>query len=145
MKRKSFSVLIALVLALSLCLITAVPVAADPGTLNVVPFTLISGGDGNATWSAVQPHSGTSSVLLDAGTLGGANAGRIQVEIDPIPMASFTGATFWVWEPTGTEHGGSEPNTDQIYPYGDPYINILIDTNGDGSFDEKMEGVGQNR
>ncbi len=141
MKRKIISVLLTLVLVLSFSLVTAVPATAQ-STLNVVPFSLINAGSGTAAWATAQAHSGTSSVLLDAGTLGGANAGRIQVEVAAIPMASFTGATFWVWEPTGTEHGGTEPNTDQIYPYGDPYINILIDTDGDGSFDEKMEGVG---
>lgn len=140
MKRKIFSILLVLVLVLTFSLVTAVPVAAQ-STLNVVPFTLITAGDGSAAWSTAQPHSGTSSVLLDAGTSGGANAGRIEVLVDPIPLADFTGASYYVWEPTGTQHGGEFPYI-TAHPYGDPYINIYLDTDGDGVVDEYLEGLG---
>ena len=65
MKRRIFSVLFALVLACSLGLVTAVPVAAQAETLYVIPFTVNDDGAiGVATWDTTQQHSGSSSVKL---------------------------------------------------------------------------------
>ena len=106
------------------------------------PFiSLVTYGDGIAEWSTTQFKSGIHSVYLNAGTDGG-NAGRIWIVVDPIPIADFSGASFFVWEPTGIVHGGEFPGAWDIpYPYGDPYINILLDTTGDGAWDDKLEGI----
>ena len=64
MKRKFFSVLIALVLVLSFSLVTAVPVGAAE-THNVIPFTVNDDGtNGVATWDTTEKNSGISSVKL---------------------------------------------------------------------------------
>ena len=105
---------------------------------------LIDESNGSADWATAQSNTGSNSVLLDAGTVGGTNAGRIQILLDdPIPIADFTGATYSVWEPAGTEHGGVYPHGGpELYPFGDPYINILLDTEGDGLWSgEKLEGL----
>jgi len=64
LKRKIFSVLFAVVLVLSVSLVMAVPAAANPGTLNVRPYTLDGTGTNTAAWSTVQKGTGSYSVLL---------------------------------------------------------------------------------
>ena len=147
MKRRIFSVLFAVVLACSLGLVTAAPAAAAT-TYNVRPFTLITVGDGSAAWATAQAYTGTSSVELNSGTDDGSNVGRIQVVVPAITMASFTGATFYTYQPTastqsaGTWTVAGSTATYTAWPWGTPYINILIDTDGDGTFDDRLEGVG---
>lgn len=123
---------------LSLSLVTAAPVAAEAPTV-----TLRTGGDGSAVWSTDQALSGSHSVYLHAGDVG-LGTGAIRMMVDPIPMAGFTGVSFNVWEPTGIAHGGEFPGAWNIpYPYGDPYIIILLDTGAEGEadFDDALIGT----
>ncbi len=148
MKRKLFKCMgvgLALVLMLSMLPFAGLVGAAG----NYAGYTLIEADDGAADWSTAQANSGTYSVMLKSGTDDGTNVGRIEVIVDPIPIADFTGATFFVYEPTGSEYGGAYPNADEIWPWGTPYINILIDLDGDGLMTgtegtgwDRLEGVG---
>jgi len=67
MKRKFLSVLIALVLVMSFSSVTALPAAAEPDTLNVIPFRLVVSGDGTAQWSTTSALLGNYSVELVGG------------------------------------------------------------------------------
>ena len=127
----------------ALVALTVGPAGASPAT-SPDGVELKVYGDGTAVWSSAKSHGGNYSVLLKAGTAGGANAGRIQMAVEAIPIAEFTGASYYVWEPTGTQHGGVYP-PDGACPYGDPYINIRLDLDGDGSFDDTLEGLGSIR
>jgi hypothetical protein len=134
MKRKLINVLLALVLALSLSVITAVPAAAAPATLNVVPFTLKTGGDGTATWETAQHHTGSYSVELYTGTTSDVSYGGVNIPpIAPIPLQSLTAdPSYWVYEPTVV--------TDRH-----PYVNIILDLDGNLATTtdiDCLEGVG---
>jgi len=87
LKRKIFSVLLALVLVVSFSLITAVPTAAA-STLLVRPYTLGPDTHGTSVWSTAQAKTGSDSVLLTHTT------GTGSVYVDFIPPAGETLATF---------------------------------------------------
>jgi parallel beta-helix repeat protein len=112
-------VLFALVLVVSFSLVTAVPVAAaGPAALNVVPFTLQTGGNGTATWDNTLFHSGSYSVGLSTGTIANSSYGAVNIPIAPILLQSLTAdPSYWVYEPTVT--------TDRH-----PYVNIILDLDG---------------
>jgi len=92
MKRKFFSVLLALVLVLSFSLVTAVPAAAQ-ATLNVVPFTFTQVSSGTAAWSDAEYHTGSYSVKLYAPASTG-GYGQVAMDLD---MAFADLADFSVW------------------------------------------------
>lgn len=139
MKRKIFSILVTLVLVLGLSLIPAAPVAAA----GEVTASLVQGGAGKAEWSNVEWHSGSHSAYLEAGATVD-DVGGILLATEPIPIAEFSGVKFWMNELTGSVHGGSYP--DALWPYGDPYINIKLDLDGNLATDDHdyLEGVDSN-
>jgi len=105
MKRRFLGVLLALMLALSLSLVMAVPAAASPGTLNVVPFTLQTGTNA-AAWSTTQKATGNASVLLNY--VSGDNS---YVQFTPAPgttvndLATITdGWSWWYYRMQPTAH-----------------------------------------
>jgi len=98
MKGKVFSILFALVLVLSLGLVTAVPAAAA----DVTPVcSLGSVADASAVWSTAQAHGGTYSALLTKE--GSGSTGSTYVEFVPntgVTLADLGAATAtpeWSW------------------------------------------------
>ncbi|MBA7477680.1 hypothetical protein ES707_13094 [subsurface metagenome] len=101
MKRKTFSILIAVAFVAGLILIPAAPAAAAT-TYNVRPYTLYSGATyGTAVWSTDQHSTGSASVLL---THDAANAGSDYVQFVPntgVTLADLGAATAtseWSWQ-----------------------------------------------
>ncbi len=124
MKRKSFRILFALVLALSFSLVTAVPMAtpakAAPDTLNVYPLQLIeTGANAVAEWSTTQKYTGSYSAHLDT-----------------TAASSPAEATIVIQMPAGTTLGDIDTISWWRYiavGYA-PHLDIKLDVNGDGSF-----------
>jgi len=85
------------VLALSLSLVTAVPVAAAT-TYSVIPFTLVDDGTGTAAWSDAEYHTGSYSVKLYAP----ASTGDYGKVVMPLDMEFESLADFSVWVEGGT-------------------------------------------
>jgi len=103
MKRKVFSILLTLVLVLSFSLMTAVPAAADPGTLYVRPYTLTSGGStGTAEWSTAQHHTGSYSVKMYAPASAGDGFSKVVMPLDTT-FSDLTDFSVWVEGEAGTE------------------------------------------
>jgi len=105
LKKKIFSVLFALVLVLSLGLVTAVPVGAQE-TLNVIPFTVNNDDEaipGAATWVIPVKHSGASSVKLknseitDAAVFAKVYFG-VEIALGDIILAT---TSFWAYSTDG--------------------------------------------
>lgn len=119
MKRKIFSVLLALVLVLSFSLVMAVPAAAQT-TRNVIPFKLAHTGSGTADWSMVDEYSGSSSVLLSDGGVAG-NAGTVEFTVN-IPLADITDLSFWF------NHSTPDAAFDNFIPA----LSLHLDTADDG-------------
>ena len=126
MRRKFFSVLIALVLALSLSLIPATPVAASPGTLNVRPFTLQTGTNA-AAWSTTQKATGSSSVLLSY-----ASGDSSYVEFTPLTGTTVAdlddisgGWSWWYYFPAADGYG---PLLELRFTGGSGHVDITVDT-----------------
>jgi len=133
MKRKIFSVLLALVLVLSFSLVTAVPAAAQdemPDAM-VFPFELGGKAVGNyvAEWSTAQVKSGSSSVhLKTTGTVGDGDEARIRIDFSVLPggdtpeLGDLTSISWYEYLVEG-------------YP---PHIDIYLDIDGDGTSDDAL-------
>jgi hypothetical protein len=125
-KRKFVYVLLAMMLALSLSLVTALPAAADPDTLNVYPLTLgIKNSDSIAEWSTTQPHTGSYSAHLDSGTTtaGDGDEARIVVEMpEGTTLNDITSISWWEYNVAG-------------YP---PHVDVKVDTDDNGEADDAL-------
>ncbi|GAI99691.1 unnamed protein product, partial [marine sediment metagenome] len=93
MKRKSFRVLLALVLVLSFGLVTAVPAGADPGTLTVVPFELQQTG-GTAAWLEDAAYTGSWGVNLGT-KADGTDYGRVAFTWNDQALSTITNMSYW--------------------------------------------------
>jgi len=139
--KKIITTLLIAVLLISTITI-AIPVSAQPD------ITLIEDGLGIAKWSTLHEKSGSWSVKLATGAVivDGIDAGRIELSIIPIPLADLTSEPSYMLYETTPEYGGEWDMTtgppQLMVPWGIPYVNILLDLDGDGDVDDKLEGVG---
>ncbi|MDP2730109.1 MAG: right-handed parallel beta-helix repeat-containing protein [Dehalococcoidales bacterium] len=118
---------LALVLALSLSLVTAVPaMAVDPDTLNVYPLQLTTkNADSTAEWSTAEVYNGSYSAHLDTGTTtaGDGDEARIVIEMpEGTTLNDITSISWWEYLVAG-------------YP---PHVDIKIDIDGDGTSDDAL-------
>jgi len=133
LKRKIFSVLLALVLVLSFGLVTAVPAGAQeemPDAI-VFPFELGGKAEGNyvAEWEYTEVHTGSSSVhLATAGDVGTGNEARIRIDFSTFPegdrptLGEIESISWYEYLVEG-------------YP---PHIDIYLDIDGDGTADDAL-------
>jgi len=124
MKRKIFRTLFALVLALSLSLVMAVPVAADPGTLNVRPFVVQATGGGTAAWSTSANRTGSWGVNIGTDT-DGTDVGRVILAWNQ-NLSTITNMAYWY----KLQAGNGAANWDSA-----PYVVLALDTTNDTSAD----------
>ena len=89
MKKKFLSIFIALVLALSLCLVTAAPVAAV--ALGDIEFGTV--GDATAEWSDATSHSGSYSIEFHAENWG-PDAYALGIPVD-VPLNEIIALSYW--------------------------------------------------
>ena len=122
MKRKIFSVLLALVLVLSLSLVMAVPAAGSPGTLNVIPM-ILGGGGGTTEWSTAQSYTGSHSAhMLIVNPKPGCEA-RIGIKASDVgvsTLADISSISWWEYLVQG-------------YP---PHVDVALDIDGNGYLDD---------
>ena len=127
-------VLIAMVLALSLCLVTAVPAFAtgEYGT-----WFLASAGDGAAAWSTTQVHDDTYSAAIGGGTAGGGGSyGRVWKTADDITLDAITAISFWHYLSSASQADNSAwpiyEQEGQTYTdttaYLSPYVTLKINS-----------------
>ncbi len=131
MKRKIFSVLLVLALVLGFSLVTALPAAASPGTLNVRPYTLQTGTNA-ASWSDVQKGTGSYSVLLDY-----ASGDNSYVQFTPLTgttvddMAAISDGWSW-WYYTDAANGPLMElrftSADNVDPDGAGHVDVTVNT-----------------
>lgn len=116
---------LALVLALSLSLVTAVPAGAAGVTHNVIPADLTaSTSNATAEWSTTQAYSGSSSVHLQTtGTLGSGHEARIRITMPA--GTTLDDITFVSWREYLVAG----------YP---PHLDIKIDKDGNGTEDDAL-------
>jgi len=120
MKRKIFSTLFALVLALSFSLIPAVPVAAN-GLSPTVTF-MVQDTTGTAAWTAEQANTGLRSAKL--ATITTADRGMARFEFAPGELALDDLTTLSYWEYVSARDNPL-----------DVFIDIWLDFDGDGDAD----------
>jgi len=102
--------------------------AVGPTSYNVEFKT--GGTSGTAAFSGDEAYSGNNSVDLSVPS-GTADYGAVNLYCDPIPLSSLTG------DPTFLAHGVVEGT-----PWNSgPYLNILLDTDSDGTYDDALEGL----
>lgn len=120
MKRKLISVGLALVLALSLSLVAAVPVGAVEEFSPTVTFR--TGGTGTAAWSAEQQHSGLRSAKL--ATVATDDHGGVRFEFAPgeLILDDLTALSYW-------EYVSARENPLDVF------VDIWLDFDGDGDAD----------
>jgi len=118
--KKVFSVLFALVLMLSFSLMTAVPAAAQEGSIE-----LVATGDSTATWTTEQAQFGSYSAKLTmpAGTGWANDNAEVQISISGAPMMKDITWSFWTL--TLTEYES----------YAAP-VEFYADVDGDGVADK---------
>ncbi len=106
---------------------------------------------GDASVSTTVARSGTDSIKVIAGDSINDDYGRIIITLaTPVPLQDFVEPTIWMYASNTANYGGSynassglpEAGGDTFFPWGNPYINILIDQNGVGGTDEKLEAMG---
>jgi len=129
-------------------LITVLLISTITIAVNALPKDyLINAVDGVAIWSDVYANTGSWSVKLTSGDAS-EDASRVYVPISPIPFQDLTSdPSYMVYETTvtlDTTWGGEWPVVTDV-PWGHPYINIVLDL--DGNLDttddiDRMEGVG---
>jgi len=127
LKKKFISIFIALVLALSLCLVTAVPVSASPGGIE-----LVAKGDSTAEWVTEQVKVGSYSakLTLPTGTMPpGTKNAEVQIDVSDqnLKFSEISDWRFWTITPAGMEH------------YALP-IEFYADLDGDGLADKIVAG-----
>ncbi|KKK87101.1 hypothetical protein LCGC14_2756620, partial [marine sediment metagenome] len=116
----------ALVLAVSLGLMFALPAAAVPvyDTLNVYPLQLVETGGTVAEWSTAPIHTGSYSVHL--ATTGAAVADEATIVIE-MPVGTMLGdintVSWWRYIAVGFA----------------PHLDIKLDLNGDGTYDSAVD------
>ncbi len=120
MKRKIFSVLLALVLVLSFSLVTAVPAAAATPELELG----IKAPGATAEWSTAEVDVGTYSVHLKTGDTGDGNEGRIVIDAASVGITTLSSITSIAWS-VYTVAG---------YP---PHVDIYLDCDGDEVVDDE--------
>ena len=123
MKRKIFSILFALVLVLTLGLVTAVPVSANPGGIELVAI-----GDSTAEWTTEQAKVGSYSAKLTmpAGTGWVNDNAEVRIPISAsLKISEITGWSYWTMAPD---------------KYTTP-IEFYVDTNNDGEYDKIIAGT----
>ncbi len=92
--KKSFKLTLTILIIL-LLLIISVPMSgiiqANPGTLNVAPFTLTTAGTGTAEWTTADKHTGSYSVKIyaPASSYAAVSTGAYAGTIDNITSLSF--------------------------------------------------------
>jgi len=119
MKKKIFSILFALVLVVSMSLVTAVPAAAvDPGDVELSTVC-----DGTAEWATEQAHSGSYSVKFHAENWG-EDGFAVGIPVD-IPLNEIAELSYW-------RNGVSFPAG---WDYAPPAVLLCIDANNDGKLD----------
>jgi hypothetical protein len=140
LKFKFFSVAMALVLALSLCLVMAVPAGADDfvGTME-----LGTQGNGQSAWSHATYHSSNTAakLTLPAG-FNTSDFGHVGLyPASPTTLNYITSVSYW-YRPAGYQVDCSSSPTFYMKP-GDPnglaypasYVVFDLDTNGDDTAD----------
>jgi hypothetical protein len=142
MKRKIFNVLFALVLVLSFSLVTAAPAAATaPVYRDGIEFKVV--GAATVLWSVANQAAGDYSAKLAVGTDPfETDWAKVYIYFPPVPLSDITNPTFLakgvieasVENLLEGESGGG------IWNHG-PYLNILLDTDGDGARDDALEGI----
>lgn len=130
MKRKLFSIFIAVVLVLSFSLVAATPVGAVAIYTEGHDFSTGST-SGTAAWSTAQVSAGSYSVELYVPD-GVTDLGRVNLYLPtPVALSALSG------DPTFLAYGVVEGD-----PWNSgPYLNILLDTNSDGTYDDALEGL----
>jgi len=121
-KRKILSILFALVLACSFSLMTAVPVSANPGGIE-----LVATGDSTATWTTEEAKFGdySAKLTMPAGTGWVNDNAEARIAISDVPtLSDVTGWSFWA------------KGLDAYYVP----IEFYIDTDGDGTVDKIIVG-----
>ena len=124
MRKKIFSVFFAVVLLLSFSLVTAVPVAADPGILNVYPLQpTTKNTDSTAEWSATQFYAGSLAAHLDSGTTTQGDEARVVVNMPAgTTLDDITTISWWEYNVAG-------------YP---PHVDVKVDKDGNGTADDAL-------
>jgi len=145
-KRSKRAILTFIIATFLIGTIPIIPVMAASGDID-----LIDAGLGTADWSLDHAKSGIYSVELATGAVAsdGVDAGRVEIEINPILLSALTDdPTFWLYQTTvtlDTTYGGewdmASGPPQLMVPWGIPYVNILLDLTGAGLY-EKLEGVG---
>ena len=144
MKKKIFSVLLALVLVLSMSLVTAVPARAQV-TLNVYPFGIpdpsfeslptaglytfetaaVAGHTALAEQVSTEFNSGSNSIHLKIDTTASSNVGTwarvVESLPNPIGLGKLSGVNFYAKKVAGELFG--------------PYVIVNVDANADGTRD----------
>lgn len=142
MKRKIFSILA--ILVLSFGLVTAVPAGADGDPALCEASFRTETGDSTAEWSTDQKNSGSYSVKL--GVVDPvADLGAVYVYLPPTPLSSFSNPTFYAYgviEGSAEKLNTGENQRDGGYWNHGPYLNIMLDMNGNGVWDGVGEGEG---
>ncbi len=120
-------------------------------TRTPVTHTYISSG-AIAADSATRAYSGQTSMLFNnTDSNVDTDYGRSTILITPVDLQDFAEPTFMQWASASATTGGSyngssglpDAGGDTYYPYGNAYINILLDTAGDGgAFDDRLEALG---
>ncbi|GAI71695.1 unnamed protein product, partial [marine sediment metagenome] len=127
MKKKFFSIFIALVLALSLCLVTAGPVsAANPSSVEFATAV-----DGTAGYSTDYAHSGVYSVGFHTDIFDWTNHYAVGMPVG-IPLNQITTLSYWR-NGVGFEAKG-------FVDYAPPSVLLCIDANNDGKLDFDTNG-----
>ncbi|MBI2916502.1 MAG: hypothetical protein HYY01_00775 [Chloroflexi bacterium] len=89
-----------------------------------VSYTIASKGNGTATWSTAQSHTGGNSVRLQSGvSVGQGDEGRIVITMPAgTTLKDIVSISWWEYNAMG-------------YP---PHADVLVDTNGDGTADDAL-------